>query len=111
MTPTKTPRKPSKPAVKETLYSVHPSVLMTQHWIEGLAQKTGRPLSEWVALAKRKGPKTHKERVAWLKKEHKLGTHVAIWIADRADGRGVEDGDPDAYLAAAQGYVDAMFSG
>jgi hypothetical protein len=40
-----------------------------------------------------------------------LGTNSAWWLAERAAGKGQEDGDPEAYLQAAEGYVDAMFSG
>ena len=32
-------------------------------------------------------------------------------MPERAEGKGAEDGDPDAYLAAAQRYVDDMFAG
>src|SRR5262249_55722843 len=35
----------------------------------------------------------------------------AWWIVDHAEGKGLEDSDPEAYLKAAVGYVDAMFAG
>src|SRR5262249_26362119 len=54
---------------------------------------------------------TEKERREWLKAEHDFGTNGAWWIAERAEGKGGEDGDPEAYLKAAEGYVEAMFSG
>jgi hypothetical protein len=84
---------------------------MVQQWTAELPAKTGRSLDEWVRLVKAKGPPTEKERRAWLKAEHGLGTNSAWWIAERAEGKGVEDGDPAAYLKAAAGYVEAMYAG
>jgi hypothetical protein len=73
--------------------------------------KTGRSIDEWVTFVKKSGPKTDAERRVWLKKEHKLGTNYAWWIAERAAGRGEDDGDAGAYLRKAPEYVEAMFSG
>ena len=84
---------------------------MMQAWIAGLPQKTGRSLDDWIELVQDEGPRTEKERRAWLKAEHGLGTNAAWWIAERAEGKGTADGDPEAYLKAAEGYVDAMFGG
>jgi hypothetical protein len=39
---------PSKP-----LYGVPPGVAMMQKWIAELKVKTGRPLKEWIALARK----------------------------------------------------------
>jgi hypothetical protein len=96
---------------KKSIYSVHPGVLMTQKWITELKQKTGRSLEEWLAHIKKSGPKDEKERRAWLKEEHGLGTNTAWWLAERAEGKGGESGDPDLYLAAAERDVEKMFSG
>src|SRR5215831_15054222 len=104
------PRSSRTPATK-TLYSVHPGVAMVQDWIASLPQKTGRTLEAWIQLVQEAGPPTEKERRDWLKKQHGLGTNSAWWIAERAEGKGQEDGDPEAYLRAAVGYVDAMFAG
>src|SRR5262245_34636038 len=98
-------------AKSKTIYSVHPGVAMVQAWITSLPEKTGRTLEEWVALAQAEGPASERERRDWLKAEHGLGTNAAWWIVDRAAGRGLEDGDPDEYLKAAEGYVAAMFAG
>ena len=46
-----------------------------------------------------------------MKKEHKLGTNSAACIAERAEGKGTEDDSPEAYLKAAEQYVEVMFSG
>jgi hypothetical protein len=107
------PRTPSKKEPKP-LYSVHPGVAMIQKWIAELPQKTGRSLDEWVRVVREEGPATEKECRDWLKKGHGLGTNTAWWIAERAKGEGglgLADDDPEAYLRAAPGYVDAMFAG
>jgi hypothetical protein len=92
-------------------YSVHPGVAMVQDWIATLKEKTGRNLEEWLDLIQKEGPPTVKDRREWLKKEHKLGTNSAWWLADGADGKGEEDGDPEKYLEAAARYVEAMYAG
>lgn len=92
-------------------YGVHPSVAMAQKVIAGLKGKTGRSLEEWIELVKESGPPAEKDRHEWLKKHHKLGTNYAWWIVERAEGRGLEDGDPEAYLKAAAAWVETMFSG
>ena len=92
------------------LYSVHPGLRMVEKWKNELTQKTGRSLDGWVAFVKKAGPATERERREWLKKEHKLGTNSAWWIAERAEGKGMEE-SPEGYLKAAEGWVEAMFSG
>ena len=92
-------------------YSVHPGVAIVQKWIAELPEKTGRSLEQWLDLVKKTGPGDTKKCREWLKKEYGLGTNSAWWIADRAEGKGVEDGDPEAYLKAAVKYVDDMFAG
>jgi hypothetical protein len=94
-----------------SVYSVHPGVQMVQNWIATLPDKTGRTLDEWLALVKKEGPPTEKERREWLKKVYGLGTNTAWWLAERAEGKGTWDDDPKAYLKAAEGYVKAMFAG
>lgn len=92
-------------------YSVHPGVIMVQKWITELPQKTGRSLEQWLDLVKREGPLTEAERREWLKNKHGLGTNSAWWIAERSVGKGEEDADPDAYLRAAEIYVEEMYRG
>ena len=104
------PRTATEPK-KKSIYGVHPGVLMTQKWVAELKQKTGRSLEEWIRFVKKAGPKDEKERREWLKNEHGLGTNSAWWIAERSDGKGLVAEDPDEYLKAAEGYVEAMFSG
>ena len=102
----------AKAATKtKSIYGVHPGVLMTQKWIADLKQKTGRTLEEWLKLIKKEGPPTESERRDWLKNELGLGTNTAWWLAERSVGKGEETGDPNAYLKAAEKYVDEMFAG
>jgi hypothetical protein len=96
---------------KKSIYGIHPGVLMTQTWVSELKQKTGRTLDEWLKLIKKEGPPTEQERRDWLKSEFKLGTNSAWWLAERSVGKGEEAADPDAYLRAAEQYVEAMFGG
>ena len=98
-------------AKKASIYGVHPGVLMTVKWIASLKETTGRSLDEWLALVRKKGGKDESARREWLKKEHGLGTNTAWWIAERSVGKGLEAGDPELYLSAAEKYVDAMFAG
>jgi len=94
----------------KSIYGVHPGVAMVQKAIQDLPAKTGRSLEEWLRFIKKSGPNTERERREWLKTEHGLGTNYAGWLAERAEGKG-EDGDPEAYLRAAEGYVEKMFAG
>ena len=96
---------------QKPLYSVHPGVAMMQKWIKELPAKTGRSLDEWIELTRKSGPPTEKQRREWLKNEHKLGTNSASCIAERADGKGTEEDTPEAYLQAAERYVEEMFHG
>jgi hypothetical protein len=96
--------------MRTSIYGVHPGVAMVQTAIEQLPAKTGRSLDEWIAFIKKTGPKGEAARRDWLKKAHTLGTNHASWLAARAEGKG-EDGDPDAYLATAERYVEDMFTG
>jgi len=102
----------SRPATKKkSTYSVHPGVLMTQKWIAELKQKTGRTLDDWLKLIKNKGPKDEQPRRDWLKTKYGLGTNTAWWLAERSVGKGEESADCEAYLKAAEQYVDEMFAG
>ena len=97
--------------MRKSLYGVHPSVEMVQKWVASLQSKTGRTLDEWVQIVKKSGADTEKDRRDWLKQKHNLPTNSAVWIAERAEGKGSETESPDAYLAAAENYVNAMFAG
>ena len=102
-------RQASKP-VSKSIYGVHPGIAMVQKAIQELPSRTGKSLDEWIKLINKSGPKTEVERREWLKTKHGLGTNYTKWLAERAEGKG-EDGDPETYLRAAEGYVEKMFSG
>lgn len=92
-------------------YSVHPSLAMIQTCIDELKPKTGRSLEEWMKFINKSGPKSEADRRDWLKKEHKLGTNYAGWLAERSVGKNLDEGDPKAYLRDAEKYVAEMFEG
>jgi hypothetical protein len=93
-------------------YDVHPSVAIMQKWIAELKGKTGRALEQWVELTRKEGPSDgHKPRVEWLRQAHKLSNNVAWAIAERAEGKGFEGDSPEAYLEAAEKYVEQQYSG
>src|SRR5688572_24778246 len=73
--------------------------------LANLPEKTGRTLEEWIAIVRAHGAGGHKERVAWLKKEHGLGGGTAGLIVWEADGQG-----GDAY-ADTDALVDAQYAG
>ncbi|MEA2343169.1 MAG: hypothetical protein QOF63_1338 [Thermoanaerobaculia bacterium] len=93
-------------------YDPHAGIAMVRNWIDTLKAKTGRDLDEWTAFIKSKSPKDTQSRNDWLKNEHKLGTNVARWLVDHAEGKDDrEESDPKVYIANAANYVDALFSG
>jgi hypothetical protein len=98
-------------AKSESLYAVHPGVVMMVKWVAELKQKTGRSVEEWIALVKKEGPKDEKARREWLKTKHKLGTNSAWWIAERAGGKSGEEDTLEGYLAAAERYVEEQYAG
>lgn len=57
-----------------------------QSMIENLAQKTGKPLADWVKLVKKSGLSRHGEIVAMLKRDHGLGHGYANLVAHQALG-------------------------
>jgi hypothetical protein len=67
-----------------------------------LPARTGKTLAQWAALVKRDGPKERKDRIAWLRKEHRLGGATATLVAHATEGRRPTDdySDADALVAA-----------
>jgi hypothetical protein len=92
-------------------YVVHPGVALAQKIVANMRERTGKTLDEWITLVNEKGPPTEKERAAWLKARHGLGTNYAAWIAAQSVGKGDAFADPESYLNAAKGYVEALFAG
>jgi len=56
-----------------------------------LPEKTGKTFDQWVAITRKEGLANRKERIAWLKSEHQLGSVTAMFIAAEAEGRSVVD--------------------
>ncbi len=98
-------------AKSESLYGVHPGVVMMVKWVAELKDKTGRSVEEWITFVKEEGPKDEKARREWLKTKHKMGTNSAWWIAERAGGKSGEEDTPEGYLAAAVRYVEEQYTG
>lgn len=92
-------------------YDVHPGVAMMRKWADELPAKTGRTLDQWAEAVRRSGLEERKDRIAWLKGAHQLGTNTAWHIADYAADVTTWDGDPANYLRQAAGYAEAMFAG
>jgi hypothetical protein len=84
---------------------------MAQKGVASLKQNTGLSLEEWLKILKKSGTSTEKERRAWLKSEHGLGLNYAGWIGARAGGEDDDFSSREAYLLAAERYVESMFSG
>lgn len=84
---------------------------MTRKWIDALPATSGRSLDQWIAFINKAGPATLKERHEWLKKEHKVGTNSAWFLAARSLGEGGEEDSPEAYRRQAKVYVEEMFAG
>jgi predicted transport protein len=72
---------------------------------KNLPAKTGRTFEEWVALTREKGLSSRKERIAWLKSEHGLGSVTAMFIAADAEGKSMVAtyADEDALLEGMYG--------
>lgn len=91
-------------------YGVHPAVGHAKAVIANLSRTTGAPIEEWVARVRRAGHDDRKAIVAWLRAGHGLGGTTANLVATVAL-EGPASIDDEAYLEAAPGYVDALYSG
>jgi hypothetical protein len=98
-------------AKSQSLYGVHPGVVMVQKSMAELKEKTGRSLEEWIAMVKKEGPKNEKSRREWLTSRHKVGSRDAGWIAERAEGKGGDLDTPEVYLKSAARYVEEQYAG
>ena len=74
--------------------------------IQSMPSRTGKSLTQWIRIVKSKGPKTRKERIAWLRSTHGIGLPTAMVIASKTEGENLAAvyGDHD-------GLVDAMYQG
>ncbi|MEN8143895.1 MAG: DUF5655 domain-containing protein [Gemmatimonadota bacterium] len=92
------------------LYSVHPAVRYAQAVGKKMAARTGRSLEAWADFVRASGPSSDAARRAWLADEHDLHGTTLLMIIDYAAGRRTTI-DPDAYLEAAPGFIDSLYSG
>jgi hypothetical protein len=92
-------------------YDVHPGVAMMKKWADELPEKTGRTLDQWARFVANSGIDARKDRVAFLKDEHGLGTNTAWHIVLYAEDMHSWDGDPEVYLEQAVRYVDGQYAG
>ncbi len=76
----------------------------TANMIKNLEAKTGRAMSEWIALVRGAGLAKHGEQVAWLKSTHRLGHGYANLVAHLAKAE-------TAAPVAADAAIDAWFEG
>ncbi len=96
-------------AAARSLYDVHPSVAYARAILDNLKAKSGRSPEDWCRLLSKDGPKEEAARRDWLKSKHGLGMTTAWMIAELSVEKGREGVEPEAYLAAAPGYVDRMY--
>jgi Domain of unknown function (DUF5655)/Domain of unknown function (DUF4287) len=100
------PKTLAKPA-----FDVHPGVAMVRKWADELPEKTGRSLAQWAKFVAGCGIPDRKDRIAFLKDQHHLGTNTAWQIVMYAEDKATWDGDPKVYLKNADQYVTDMFAG
>ena len=87
-------------------YSPHPALGKEAADKDRLREATGKSFDEWVALAKRKGPKGQRECRQWLQQEHGHGSRNAWWLASVALA---PQDEPD--YTDPEGLVAALYSG
>jgi len=51
-----------------------------------LPARTGKTVDEWIRIVQREGPPLPKDRIAWLREAHNLGSVTAKIITDQASG-------------------------
>ena len=74
--------------------------------IQSMPSRTGKSLAQWIRIVKSKGPKTRKERIAWLRSTHGIGLPTAMVIASETEGKNLA-----ALYDDHDGLVDAMYQG
>jgi hypothetical protein len=70
--------------------------------IRNLEEKTGKPVAEWVAIARSAGDLKHGQVVALLKEKHGLGHGYANMVVHMAKGEAGPGAPPGDDLVAAQ---------
>lgn len=86
-------------------YQPHPILDRERAAMANFARRTGKTFAQWVALARKQGPKAQKELKAWLVARHGLTGMNAMWIATTAVSKIDTDySDPEP-------LVDHLYSG
>lgn len=70
---------------------------------QGLLEKTGKPLAEWIAFVRGSGLEKHGEMVAWLKSEHGFTHGYANFVSLKAREADAGSHDADDLVAAQYG--------
>ncbi len=92
-------------------FDVHPGVAMVQKWVAELPAKTGRTLDQWAEVVRKLKLPTTKDKRDHMKAEYGMGTVMAMWVVEAAEGTATWDADPETYLRAANDYVAALYAG
>ena len=80
---------------KGTIYSMHPGYSVEVTSMANLEQRTGKTLDQWLKIVNEDGPTGDGARRDWLKTVHGFTINYAMWVVERAAGRGVmDDYDP-----------------
>lgn len=87
-----------------SVYSMHPGYAMEEAAERNIFERTGTSIEGWVEIVRTEGPENEKEQANWLKTVHGITTNYAMWIVERAAGRGADTYDADA-------HVEEMFAG
>jgi hypothetical protein len=95
-----------KTARAKSRYKPHPGLSKEAADKEKMHAATGRTFDEWVALARKKGPKVQRELRMWLQKEHGHGMREAWWLAQSTLAA-----DEMENYANPEAFVDALYSG
>jgi hypothetical protein len=87
--------------MKKSIYDNQPRQSMEEACVAKLPEKTGKTIEQWVAIVRKDGPASDKERREWLKKEYGFTTNYAGFVAERAasDLSLAERYDPEALVA------------
>ena len=97
--------------MKKSVYDSQPRRTMEEARVANFPEKTGKTIEQWVAIVKKSGPPTEKERRDWLKAKHGLTTNYAWFVAERAASNLslAERYDPEAFVAEIFSGPKAVF--
>ena len=95
---------PAKKTATASRYQPHPMLALEAKAMQSLEDDTGKSWNQWLALARRKGPKERRPLKVWLQ-EQGLTNMRAHWVAAAAlepDAPSYDDPEP---------LVDGLYSG